>query len=114
MESATEQNYVGRQVSVGVVSNWLSAKEALSKVKQLNCFNEDINSIVSYVSDWHKNDDFFKFNNATYNNFSSKVYSLLNKMNAAIEFCESAGFGEDQHGFDIKMHPTNDFSEFTK
>jgi len=97
------------------IENWRNVKKAYGSISTMPCFKELTDSLEQLFSEnvfTNKEKDYETFSaNAygEYNNLHSKIY---NKMVNIIEFYEAVGFDKTEIGFDIKMPPTNDFSEF--
>ena len=97
----------------GIVENWEEAQVALRNVSVIS----SINNVCSMILDnpfFIKKNDYFYIPYETYQEIKPQYKIFLEHISAIIDFCEAAGFGTIEKGFDIKMPSTEDFDEFSK
>lgn len=96
-----------------VLTNYSALNDTLSDLHCLPAFKKDIDAIQQILSDSRfvvadKTKHFPIEGEKLYKDIQSLQY----KLEIIVDFLEQCGFSEDQLGFDVKMPPTDDFSEF--
>lgn len=94
------------------IDNWQAVMLAYDRISVIPLFKETVDSIFSLQIRMRHGKNFETLPTELYDKYSTLHDKIVAMMTNIIEFCEEAGFGEADYGFDIKMPPTKDFSEF--
>lgn len=94
------------------INNWNAVINSLNEIATIPIFSEDVKNIFSLKIGMMEPKEYEAISIHANDKYLILYQQILNKMLPIIEFCENAGFSETEKGFDIKMPPTKDFSEF--
>lgn len=92
--------------------NWVSYKETLQVIRQIDCLSEYVKQLYDMVPVFVREDAEPKIDGNTKNRILSAKDIIVEKMETIIELYESMQLKETSKGIDVKIPPCDSLSEY--